>query len=799
MSTDVKQTGEPPGSTSAESLAPGQTSSEQPRCYNCGLEGHYVMGCPEPTRAIPAGLAAARAAGASHPAKKDSSNDGRPFQQGQSSHRQRSGAIVTRYPVPKSAPVITRYAVPPHVSPGYAGSQGPYQQPYQQYGGFNQPPAYQGPHVPPNPYGPYPPGQQYSGAGPQFQYGQAQGAQPYGNQPPAYGTPGYQGPPAPYSQYPQPGQQGYPNTPEPYGPQPPVGPYQTPGAPYQHPNPSYTGGYGYNSTANAQHQNPPQWNQPPPSQPYNGPPYQNPPPPQYGQGYQNHPQPPYQSYGPQFQQPPQQGYGQGSQLPPYGGPHIPAQHDRPKSAGSSRSSSVGHERTSRRPFFKRKDGGSSGHQNHQRYGTQPPTDFQNEYSDDQSYFDWEFEAIFNEEIHAPAVPIALTLSNVPEEQPLYLGMENSDNIVSRYIRVDNLEEFKLSIRDTSYWDSVKDDTAFIDISSSQVLIPFEQVQWWMEERHARRAEDEFGTTQSRMADESTGDTDSYENNLKRARSPEKQLSNSPKRRRSEREYSPMQKVKYENESSPHGYRQPSPDVWASTTPVLNRSSTPALVAEDDAWAPQPGEGLASQTTAKDPTEALLASLGVSGEPKPVRDTSVNPLVDPYDNTRGPPPQRQDSGYFSSRGSYSNGSSSDGLMTRRASQWEGQPPPPPPPRDFLKRIDGTGDTPSPTTISPLEAMQQSKAGESSEYIAKDIHQAQKRSDGKKPEPLRQEDDVTPRFKRSQPQVAEAYRYVSKVSFSIILDHKKLTGFPLAGAGRALYVHSPKPSILEHTFF
>ncbi|RFU28265.1 hypothetical protein B7463_g8072, partial [Scytalidium lignicola] len=781
VSMNVKQNGDPPGSTPSAnnqtgSLAPGQTSAEQPRCYNCGLEGHYVMGCPEPTRAIPAGLAAARAAGASHSAKRDGSHDGRHFQQTQS-HRQRLGAVVTRYPVPKAAPVVTRYAVPPPPNAGYGASQGPYQQPYQQHAGqFTQPSMYQGNQGPPpnTPYTPYPPPQQYGGAGPQFQYSQAPGPNPYGNpamQATPYGNQAYQTPPVSYNQYQplqQPGPQGYPNPPQPYMPQPPAGPYQTPAAPYQPPNPNYGGGYGYTPPVSTQYQVPPsQWNHPPPAQPYNGPPYQQPSPSPYDPGYQTQPQPQpqpsYQAYPPQSQQPSQQGFSQGPQYGTYSAPlgsQIPQhqlQQERPRSAGSSRSSSIGHDRALRKPFFKRRDGSGSGYHSHRQYNQQQSTDSPKEHHGSQWYFDWELEVIFKEEGHSPAVPIALTLPNLSTEQPLYLGFDDPDNVVSRYVRPDNREEFKLSIRDTPLWDSVKDDPAFRDLSNNSGLIPFNQVRWWMEERHAKGAVLEAPTTQSGTTGENTEYTDlPKENTLKRARSPEKQLPNSPsKRLKAEEDYSPMQDEKnYKKDSSPQGYRELSPDVWASTTPVLNRSVTPSFGAEDDAWAPQPGESIASQSAAKDPTETLLASLGVSGEPKPVKDTTMNSLPDPYDKSRGPPPQRQDSGYFSARGSYSNGSSSDGFIARRPSQWEGQPPPPPP-RDFLKRMDGAGDSPSPTAMSPTEVMQHPGTAISGEYTAKDLEQTQKRKDGKKPEPLRQEDDVTPRFKRSQPQVAEAY--------------------------------------------
>jgi hypothetical protein len=88
---------------------------------------------------------------------------------------------------------------------------------------------------------------------------------------------------------------------------------------------------------------------------------------------------------------------------------------------------------------------------------------------------------------------------------------------------------------------------------------------------------------------------------------------------------------------------PSSAGQRSKTPVLDREGTPAIRQEtpsfgadnNDVWAPQPGEG---QTASEhiDPTEALLASLGVSGAPKPV--TVVQGAPDGFLATE--PPEKQ---------------------------------------------------------------------------------------------------------------------------------------------------------------
>ncbi|KAG9254286.1 uncharacterized protein F5Z01DRAFT_100261 [Emericellopsis atlantica] len=146
----------------------GAHRPDEPRCYNCGIMGHWAVACPEPTRQTPAGLEAWRSAA---PSQQNNRRDNR----GSSSKTSK-------------APIITRYAPPPTA---YAPQQHYYQPPPGQYPGV---PAAAPPPVPPQ----YPPASQYPPAPPQHypQYPQAPlhyppRQPPPPSYPPHHGIPGY--------------------------------------------------------------------------------------------------------------------------------------------------------------------------------------------------------------------------------------------------------------------------------------------------------------------------------------------------------------------------------------------------------------------------------------------------------------------------------------------------------------------------------------------------------------------------------------------------------------------------------
>lgn len=137
------------------------------------------------------------------------------------------------------------------------------------------------------------------------------------------------------------------------------------------------------------------------------------------------------------------------------------------------------------------------------------------------------------------------------------------------------------------------------------------------------------------------------------------------------------------------------------------------------------------------------------------------------------PTRQDSGYASARGSYSkptgHGFDYGNTQGGRQTYNQNQPPPPPPPPYSRKQYDGQDSSPSDNSAQGQLARCNSTndtqnrgssplSPTSAELLSYEKQAFQDRPNGKKAEPQRQEDDVTPKMKRRQPKVADAYRYV-----------------------------------------
>ncbi|KAK3987626.1 hypothetical protein QBC44DRAFT_400083, partial [Cladorrhinum sp. PSN332] len=140
------------------STAPGQSVPQsEAECYNCGVRGHWMVACPEPTRQVPAGL---------QRASQQQQQDRHVRSEKTGSSHDRRGPVVTRYPVPPP---------PAQPIPGY---------------GQPVPPIYPSgapPGLPPPPSNPPPPPP-----------GHGQGYPPPPSYPPAPFTGGYQGPPPQY-------------------------------------------------------------------------------------------------------------------------------------------------------------------------------------------------------------------------------------------------------------------------------------------------------------------------------------------------------------------------------------------------------------------------------------------------------------------------------------------------------------------------------------------------------------------------------------------------------------------------
>jgi hypothetical protein len=132
------------------------------------------------------------------------------------------------------------------------------------------------------------------------------------------------------------------------------------------------------------------------------------------------------------------------------------------------------------------------------------------------------------------------------------------------------------------------------------------------------------------------------------------------------------------------------------------------------------------------------------------------------------PSRQDSGYVSARGSYSghdyNHITGQGVANQFISYGENRAPPPPP---AYPRKHQEGQLESPISDgSTISGQQHAWGGHDEKQDSQPATPLTPTSaellgllpNGRKPESQRQLDDVTPKLRRRQPKVADAYRLV-----------------------------------------
>jgi hypothetical protein len=472
-------------------------------------------------------------------------------------------------------------------------------------------------------------------------------AQPTPNIPQGYVQPTMPGGPQGYGQL-------APNMPQAYG-QPPVQPmsqygYQNPyGGPYQDGYPTaqmpqqynYDSSpqYGQSSTIGQPSQNyPPFQSQSPfhgqPTQHYT--PYQGPSPVQsYGLStpaqdkiaMQNWGQPPavpqtysapaYQPGNAKYQQPHQNQYRKRPyQHPPYQLPQFGTQGNSKMAPDPSPGPSAPHQVHG--PFanpqqYQKYPGSprSSGFSNPQAASTAPPPQLPAAgKTNAEAEFEWDLERIFATEIKKEADPIGCPLPTVYDEEPILPPAYNAKAIVGKYVRPNNLEIFARDIRLSLHWPSLKADPVFNDIAFDSPLIPLDGIESWIQQRQNRL--DLVELMQSGCQPSPTRKrawSEEQDNNSKICRDvlPEPDIFGS--------HHAPQTGMYGSNEAL-RPARDVTPAVDRSTTPAFERSGTPSFGA-DDAWAPQPGEGQIATSPITDPTEALLASLGVTGSPKPI--------------------------------------------------------------------------------------------------------------------------------------------------------------------------------------
>lgn len=591
----------------------------------------------------PRGLAAARAAQAAQSSEAaDNGQSGygnRPFK------RQKTGPVVTRFPAPPAGPVVTHYAPPPAQAAPYAANTNtsyygaPPTQPYQQqpllqgqsyhpyvppqqgmqylpYAGQQRPDISQGPTQPTMPTGPQGYGQLAPNMSPAYGHPTTQVIPHYGYQN-SQGVPYQEGyPTPPISQ-----QHGYDSSIQ-YGQSPPVGntyhsypPYQEqnsfdgqPYPPYQGPSPVQSYGLSPPAQGLIGIQN---WGQPPAvAQVYPSPAYQP-----GNIGYQK----PYQNQYKKrpYQRPPLQLAQVGTQ----GNSQIPANSPpNPSAPQGGYGPTTNSQQFQKHPGPPRTLGFSNFQPRSSDVSSQPsPTGDRNE----EAEFHWNLEKAFTEVTQKDADPIGHPLPTIYDEEPILPPAYNAKAIIGKYVRPNNLEIFARDIRLSLHWPSLKADPVFNDIIFSSPLIPLDEIGSWIQQRQSRLDLTELTQSGSHVSPR-----------LKRAWSEEQEADS--------------KKICHDNaveldvsrsQQAPHGgmdgaselvrpARDVTPVVDRSATPTFGRSMTPSFGADDDAWAPQPGEGQITTSPVTDPTEALLASLGVTGSPKPIAQKNPALLTSP---------------------------------------------------------------------------------------------------------------------------------------------------------------------------
>jgi len=573
---------------------------------------------------------------------------------------QHKGA-VNRNHFSQQPATVNEYFVPP-LSPqigNKTSSFPPPAAPYQQYGGpVPHPQAF------PQQAAPYQPNQQFSVPGPQHPYNQQPPQQPYGGPqvPPRYG-PGYQAPP--YNQYQQPNAPPqfpaptYPNAPQQFGPPQHV----TPVYPVQ--NNSFAGNL---SSAPPFQTHPRPWNNAPPVPPSRAPPtFQHQP--------RNFSDPGFNSATPGFQnqsyqvsrertgsqsyqqtpQTPASNVGSAQQPTPrllQSSPAIAPNQSKVSSSSSTPYARLGAldndviKEIKPRPLEEIEEAKTSvkkeGEEQQREDGEVPEEGEREEESEDDdedAVLNWEYMAIFLEPPRLETVALAQPLSTNFGMTPVPLLDPNSKNSISRYARKDNLKEFIRPITMAPQWSYIKDDPAFAELGLDCQLIPLSDVPTWVAARHGSTIVVDDPSQPSRKRSRSNSSEQGPQEDKMEQDDANVEVAVPEEVPETHAQGPPSKRIKNELAEAE---KLAAPTTVHVTSPFnVGRAGTPCLTTEDDAWAPDPGEVAGKPMS---PTEMLLASLGVTGSPKPPKQASPPPPVDDnqqtqHDTNTGPPPNQ----------------------------------------------------------------------------------------------------------------------------------------------------------------
>lgn len=217
--------------------------------------------------------------------------------------------------------------------------------------------------------------------------------------------------------------------------------------------------------------------------------------------------------------------------------------------------------------------------------------------------------MFNDLANSSAIAILTPLSTIYDDTPV-VSTFGADPLKSKYVRPSNLEVFMLPIQKSLHWATLQKDPALARIDEAYPVVPFDAWDDYREERRKRnlmeagvydipqREGQWYETVQEDVDDQVI--RDSVDHVKIEVRGPQE---------------SAEAAVRQGSNAFLKGSRS------RSHTPNVGSKGTPVLAPEDDAWAPQLGEGQTERPASVDPAEALLASLGVTGTPKPVSGNS----------------------------------------------------------------------------------------------------------------------------------------------------------------------------------
>ena len=228
-------------------------------------------------------------------------------------------------------------------------------------------------------------------------------------------------------------------------------------------------------------------------------------------------------------------------------------------------------------------------------------------------FKWEMEKIFKESLPTENVILAQPLSTKFDMTPVPLIHIGPAPSVSRYARKDNVKEFIRPIRSQPQWSYLQEDPAFSDTKTDDELIPLEEVTYWM----AKRQGVDPYILSSRIGEQNSDDRHDDAASTTNMESSTESVAGD-----TQDKHQCVEDVDHGMPDTSTGQEPGTPPAIRPGTPTLDRTGTPSLDTVDDVWAPQPGEGALATSEIQDPTEALLASLGVTGSPKPVRKRSA---------------------------------------------------------------------------------------------------------------------------------------------------------------------------------